>query len=287
MPSPRRNAESADERAVHAVPLEEARHRPRPAEPLERDHVETRSPSSAAQSPRASTPRRRARCAPPRARAACGRSSGCRSRKKASVSVTRSSAPPAIRSTASPRQTCVEREHQPVDLDPVAALDERSAPRRRRARGRAGRSATSRPRAARPGAAPRRRRRRSALTSWPRPSASNTARPGKLVGPVAEHRPVRDLARRRAARADGVEQRRSSRARRARSRFGVAAASFPVRPPSTSCARSASPSSRKTTIGYSGAEAIPRRVSEELLALDGDRAAEAVEVAGADLVVAT
>ena len=29
---------------------------------------------------------------------------------------------------------------------------------------------------------------------------------GKLVGPVAEHRPVRDLARRRAPGADGVEQ---------------------------------------------------------------------------------
>ena len=33
------------------------------------------------------------------------------------------------------------------------------------------------------------------------------------------------------------------------SRFGVVAASTPERPPSTSCARSASPSSRKTTIG--------------------------------------
>jgi len=37
---------------------------------------------------------------------ACGRRTGWRSRKKASVSVTRSSAPPEIRSTASPRQTC-------------------------------------------------------------------------------------------------------------------------------------------------------------------------------------
>ena len=35
-----------------------------------------------------------------------------------------------------------------------------------------------------------------------------------------------------------------------RSRFGVVAASFPVRPPSAACARSPSPSSRITTIGY-------------------------------------
>src|ERR671937_541703 len=43
-----------------------------------------------------------------------------------------------------------------------------------------------------------------------------------------------------------------------RSRFGVRAASTPVLRPSDTCARSASPSSRKTTIGYIGKRRLQR-----------------------------
>src|SRR5438552_15305633 len=70
-----------------------------------------------------------------------------------------------------------------------------------------------------------------------------------------------------------------------RSRFGVVAASFPVSPPRTSCARSPRPSSRKTTIGYIGAEAIPRADHPSALpAVDGDSAALAFEVPSPGLV---
>src|SRR5207247_2070855 len=43
----------------------------------------------------------------------CGRSMGCQARKNASLSVTRSSAPPEIRRTASPRQTSVSENVSP------------------------------------------------------------------------------------------------------------------------------------------------------------------------------
>ena len=99
----------------------------------------------------------------------------------------------------------LEREEQPVDLEPVARVDERL-----RVGGVALRVGTAGqpPAVVAPLGRPQRRVREDVLGRdlLVAPERLEDRAPGKLVRPVAEHRPVRDLARGRAPGADGVEQ---------------------------------------------------------------------------------
>ena len=85
--------------------------------------------------------------------------------------------------------------------------------------------------------------------------------PGKLVGAVAEHRPVRDLARRRTPGADRVEQPTGAARRErveVRRRRGLVAG-----PPAEHLVRPVGEAvEQEDDDGIHGAEAIPRRVSE-------------------------
>ena len=130
-----------------------------------------------------------------------------------------------------------QREGQAVDLDPVAALDQLLGQLRRRGPGRAGRSATSRPRAARRAAAPRRRRR--ARRSPPgrgraprRPRARGTRRAGSRASTSARPRSKARARgrRRRAARSTHAPRaRRGSASPRLRSRCARRAPRAPGR----------------------------------------------------------
>ena len=158
---------------------------------------------------------RRARCARPRARAAAAAAAGCQARKNASVSVTRSSAPPAIRRTASPRQTWVSEKVRPSTSIPSQRSTSSRGQLRVAARvGPAGQP----PAVVAPLGGSQRRVGEDVLVAHLLAAAERledrAAR--ELVGPVAQHRPVRDLARRRAPGADGVEQPARARAPRAR-----------------------------------------------------------------------
>ena len=112
---------------------------------------------------------------------ASGRSTGWRSRKNASVSVTPSSAPPSMRRTASPRHSCASVKNNPSTSSPSHASTSACASA-------ASRSASGRPVSHRPSS--RRSAGRSAAyantcaadTSCPRPTASKTARPGNSSG---------------------------------------------------------------------------------------------------------
>src|SRR4029453_533028 len=99
----------------------------------------------------------------------------------------------------------------------------------------------------------------------PAPVASSTARPGNSPGvypSIAQC--ASSLAGARPGPRLHMSPHEPSAARR--SRFGVSAISFAVRPPSESCARSASPSSRTTKIGYTAAEATAVRGTRGALA---------------------
>ena len=178
----------------------------------------------------------------------CGRSTGYHARKNESLSVTRSSAPPEMRTIASPRQTCESENVRPSTTIPSHRPTSFSASSASRAgSGRpVNHHAPSRCSAGRSAAYANTS---SGLTSCPRPSASKTARPGNSPGrypSIAQCATSLDGARPGPTPYSTPEDPDSH----SRSRFGVAAASTPLRPPSDSCARSASPSSRKTTIGF-------------------------------------
>jgi hypothetical protein len=179
VPSPRRKAESAAKAPVtpcRSRKLGTARGRPNHFSVI----TSKRSPSSRRSTSRVHSSQ--ARAVPSASgTSAWGRSSGCHARKKASVSVTRSSAPPEMRSTASPRQTCASENVRPSTSIPSQRSTSRSASS-------ASPSGSGRPVSHQPSG--RRSAVRSAayantcspLTSCPRPSASKTARPGNSSG---------------------------------------------------------------------------------------------------------
>ena len=143
---------------------------------------------------------------------ACGRRTGYQARKNASLSVTRSSAPPEIRSTASPRQTCVSEKVSPSTSIP----SQRSTSRSASSASRSGvRPAREPPAAVALLGRPQRRVGEDVLVAHVLAATERLEdrATGKLVGPVAEERPVRDLARRRPAGPDRVEHPARARGR--------------------------------------------------------------------------
>jgi hypothetical protein len=99
----------------------------------------------------------------------------------------------------------LERERQPVELDPVAAGDELRRHRGVRLRIRA---PGEPPTVFAPFGRTQGRVGKDVLGADLLPSSQRLedGAAGKLLGPVAEHRPVRDLARRRAAGPDRIEK---------------------------------------------------------------------------------
>ena len=206
---PQREAQPPQERrfgregAGYAVALEEARHGTRAAEPLQRDHVEPLAlqASHDLAGPLFAGSRR-----------ALGfRSDG--SRPKERMAIAKESVgvgDPLVRSARNAEHRLAtpdvrEREGQPVDDDPVAALDEGPG----LVLVALGVGPSGQPPAV---FAPLGRTKRGVGVDvvgahlLPAPERLEDRPSGKLVGAVAEHRPVRDLARRRPPRADRVEQ---------------------------------------------------------------------------------
>ena len=135
----------------------------------------------------------------------CGFSTGYHSLKKASESVTRSSAPGNTRRIASPRSRCASSNRNPSTSSPSQAATSSAescsssplrgrpvsqSPSSRRSAGRSAAKANTCP----------------ASISCSAPVASSTARPGNSSGAVAEHRPVRQLARGRAPGAEAEHE---------------------------------------------------------------------------------
>ena len=183
----------------------------------------------------------------PRARRPAAAAPGCRSRKNASVSVTRGSAPPETRRTASPRQTCVSENVRPSTSIPSQRST--SAAASSSSSSGSGRPVShSRRRAARRAQRGVRehvlRRSPPARARAPRTPRDRGTRPaGSRASPSARPRSTaraRDRPRRGRRRALARRAGRGSASCAPRSRCGRRA---------TSCARSPSPSSRTTTIG--------------------------------------
>ena len=281
-PEPAQECRVRREDTGDAVALEEARHPPRPAEPLERDHVE----ALAFEAPH--------HLARPRLAGARGALSLRHERLRTQQRVPGPEerirvGDPLVGAAGDPQHRFAppdvrQRKGQPVELDPVAAGDEllgqlgvtlRVGP------------ADEPPAVIAPLRRPQRRVGEDVLRAHvlSAPKRLEDCASWKLVGSVAQHRPVRDLGGRRPPRADRIEQagraarRQRIEVRRLRGLVPGPPAEHLVRPVGE-------PVEQEDDDRIHGAEANPRRVSGRELPgrLDDDRAAEAVEVAGADLV---
>ena len=204
-PSPRRNAESAAKAPVtpcRSRKLGTGRGRP--------NHLSVitlnRSPSRRRITSRVHSSQALAVRLGFRQRRGCGRSSGCQvAEEGVGVGDPLVARRRRCRSTASPRQTCASENVSPSTSIPSQRLDEPPGlVRVALGVGPAGQP----PAVVAPLGRPQRRVGEDVLGAHllPAPERLEDRAPGKLVGPVAEHRPVRDLARRRAPRADRVEQ---------------------------------------------------------------------------------
>ena len=201
-PEPAQKGRVCRERTAHPMPPEKRRHRARPSEPLQRDHVEALAlePAHDLARPLLAGARRRLRLRDERLRAE-HRVPRAEEGVRVRYALVGAAADPQHRLAAPDVR---QREGQPVDLDAVAALDQ---PLRLLGVPLCIGPAGQPPAVVAPLRGPERRVREDVLRAHPLPPPERLEdrSAGELVGPVAEHGPVRHLARRRATRADRVE----------------------------------------------------------------------------------